>query len=77
MISAVDPDRIRAREIRSLVLADSPGQAMRSLAAGGTPIGVLIDRGRIASPVAAGADAVFAPIGEHARAPSNCKLGGP
>jgi hypothetical protein len=40
------------------VLMDADGEAMRAFGAGGTPMGVLAERGRIASHLAAGADAV-------------------
>ncbi len=59
VISSGDPDRVSEQEIRSTVLLDSESEAMSAFGAGGTPMGVLIDEGRIASPVAAGADAVF------------------
>jgi methylamine dehydrogenase accessory protein MauD len=62
VISSGDPGRIREQEIRSLVLMDPEGAAMSAFGAGGTPMGVLVQGGRIASPVAAGADAVFALI---------------
>ena len=74
VISSGDPDRIREQEIRSLVLVDSEGEAMRAFGAGGTPMGVLIEDGKIASPVAAGADAVFELIGDQARDPINGKV---
>lgn len=59
VISAGDPDTVRAQQLRSSVLLDSGSEAMRAFGANGTPMGVLIERGRIASPVAAGADAVL------------------
>jgi thiol-disulfide isomerase/thioredoxin/uncharacterized membrane protein YphA (DoxX/SURF4 family) len=62
VISSGDVDRVREQEIRSTVLLDTESEAPGAFGAGGTPMGVLIDEGRIASPVAAGADAVFALI---------------
>ena len=59
MISVGDADRVREEQIRSTVILDPHGEAMRAFQAGGTPTGVLIQHGRIASPVVAGADAVF------------------
>ena len=59
VISSGDPDRVREQELHSTVLLDSDSEAMSAFGAGGTPMGVLVDEGRIASPVAAGADAVF------------------
>ncbi len=55
-----DPDQTREQGIRSLVLLDSDSEAMSAFGAAGTPMGLLIDDGRIASPLAAGADAVLA-----------------
>ncbi len=61
VISAGDPDRVREQRLRSRVLLDPDGQAMRAFAARGTPMAVLVDdQGRIASPVLAGAPAVLA-----------------
>jgi hypothetical protein len=59
VITAGDPESVRDQQMRSTVLLDTDGAAMREFAAGGTPMGVLIGQGRIASHVAAGADAVF------------------
>ena len=59
VISVGDADRVREEQIRSTVILDPHGEAMRAFQAGGTPTGVLIQHGRIASPVVAGADAVF------------------
>jgi hypothetical protein len=59
VITAGDPDSVRDQQMRSTVLLDTDGAAMREFAAGGTPMGVLVGQGRIASHVAAGADAVF------------------
>jgi hypothetical protein len=60
VISAGDADRVREQQIRSPVLLHLEGAAMRAFGAGGTPMGVLVEDGRIASPVVAGADAVLA-----------------
>jgi len=59
VISAGEPDAVRPQQLGSLVLLDPEGTAMRAFDAHGTPMGLLIERGRIASRVAAGADAVF------------------
>jgi thiol-disulfide isomerase/thioredoxin len=59
VISAGDAQSVRQQQIRSRVLLDTDGKAMRAFAAGGTPMGVLVSEGRIASDVAAGADAVL------------------
>ena len=59
MISAGDPDSLREHELGSLVLLDPDSEALEAFGAGGTPMGVLIEHGRIASPLAAGADAVL------------------
>ena len=61
VISAGDPDRVGAQQIRSLVLLDPDGQARRAFGAGGTPMAVLVDdQGQVASAVLAGAAAVLA-----------------
>jgi peroxiredoxin/uncharacterized membrane protein YphA (DoxX/SURF4 family) len=59
LISLGDRDEVREHGLRSPVLMDSDGSAMRAFEANGTPMGVLVEHGRIASPVAAGAMAVF------------------
>jgi peroxiredoxin len=59
VISSGDPDHAREHDLSSLVLVDPEGQAMDAFEAQGTPMGVLIEHGRIASPVAVGADAVL------------------
>jgi thiol-disulfide isomerase/thioredoxin len=59
VISSGDTARVREQDLRSRVVFDAEGQAMRAFGAGGTPMGVLIEDGRIASPVVAGADAVL------------------
>jgi thiol-disulfide isomerase/thioredoxin/uncharacterized membrane protein YphA (DoxX/SURF4 family) len=70
VIATGDPERTRDQQLRSRVLIDTESQAGRAFNAGGTPMGVLIVDGRIASPVAAGADAVFQLIRDHAREPA-------
>jgi thiol-disulfide isomerase/thioredoxin/uncharacterized membrane protein YphA (DoxX/SURF4 family) len=62
VISTGEPALVRELALRSRVLLDPDGEAMNAFSAGGTPMGVQIDQGRIASPVAAGAEAVFALI---------------
>ncbi len=59
VISSGDPEQTRQQRIGSQVLIDPDGQAMNAFDAHGTPMGVLIDHGQIASPIAAGADAVL------------------
>jgi peroxiredoxin/uncharacterized membrane protein YphA (DoxX/SURF4 family) len=59
VISIGDRDEVREHGLRSPVLLDSDGSAMRAFEANGTPMGVLVERGKIASSVAAGAVAVF------------------
>ena len=59
VISAGDPDQTREHDLRSHVLVDPDGQAMDAFDVHGTPMAVLIEHGRIASPVAVGAGAVL------------------
>jgi peroxiredoxin len=59
VISSGERESIRAQNIGSTVLLDPAGDAMRAFEAGGTPTGLLVENGRIASPVAAGADAIL------------------
>jgi thiol-disulfide isomerase/thioredoxin len=59
VISSGEREAVRELQLRSRVLLDSDGEAMRAFSAGGTPMAVLIDKRRIATPVAAGAGAVF------------------
>jgi peroxiredoxin len=59
VMSAGDAGQVRELGLRSRVLLDPDAEAMSAFGAGGTPMGVLIEQGRIASPVAAGAGAVF------------------
>jgi peroxiredoxin len=59
VISTGDPERTREQQIHSRVGLDPEGQAMSAFDAHGTPMGVMIEHGLIASSVAAGADAVL------------------
>jgi hypothetical protein len=59
LISSGEPDQIRRDGLRPRVLLDPEAEAMRAFGAGGTPMGVVIENGRIASPVAAGGPAVL------------------
>lgn len=59
VISGGEPDQVRQDGLRSRVLLDPESTAMRAFGAGGTPMGVVIEDGRIASPVAAGGPAVL------------------
>lgn len=59
VLTSGDTERTRAQELRSRVLVDTDGHAAQAFRAHGTPMGVLIEDGRIASPVAAGADEVL------------------
>jgi uncharacterized membrane protein YphA (DoxX/SURF4 family)/peroxiredoxin len=70
LISSGDAHRAREQGIRSTVLIDPESEAMGAFGAGGTPMGVLIEEGKFASPIAAGADAVF----ELARSPAPDRL---
>jgi peroxiredoxin len=70
LIATGDPERTREQQFRSPVLIDSGSQAGRAFNAGGTPMGVFIQDGLIASPVAAGADAVFQLIRNHTHTPA-------
>lgn len=61
VISAGERERVREQQLRSRVVLDSDGRAMRAFGVGGTPMAVLIDaRGKVASTVVAGAPAVLA-----------------
>jgi peroxiredoxin/thiol-disulfide isomerase/thioredoxin len=60
VISTGDREVTREHELRSTVMLDPEGQAMNAFGAHGTPMGVLVENGRVASAVAAGADAVLA-----------------
>jgi hypothetical protein len=52
-------DEVASQHIPQRVLLDPAGTAMQAFQARGTPMGVLIEDGRIASPVAAGDGAVL------------------
>ncbi len=60
VISTGDREQTREHNLRSPVILDPEGQAMSAFGAHGTPMGVLVENGRVASAVAAGADAVLA-----------------
>ena len=59
VISSGEPDQVRQDGLRSRVLLDPESEAMRAFGAEGTPMGVVIQDGVIASPVAAGGPAVL------------------
>ena len=60
VVSSGDPDATKAEGFRSTVVLDKDLELGRVFGAGGTPMAVRIDaRGRVASHVAAGEDAVF------------------
>ena len=59
VISAGDAEQVREQAIRSTVLLDEDAQAMRAFEAHGTPMAILVDNGRIASDIHAGAGAVL------------------
>jgi peroxiredoxin len=59
VISTGDPEHTRQQDLSSRVLVDPEGQAMYAFGANGTPMGVMIEDGRIASPVVAGAEALI------------------
>lgn len=59
VISSGDREQTRAQAFRSRVLFDPESTAAQAFDAHGTPMGVLIEDGAIASHVAAGAQAVF------------------
>jgi peroxiredoxin len=70
LISTGTADENRAMGLRSLVVLDPGFQAGAAFGAGGTPMGILIDTtGRIASNLAAGAQAVLALANAPARSP--------
>lgn len=60
VISTGEREPTRADDLRCTVMLDPEGRAMDAFGAHGTPMGVLIENGRVASPVAAGADGVLA-----------------
>ena len=59
VISAGDAEDVREQAIRSTVLLDEQGRAMREFDAHGTPMAVLVENGRIASEIHAGAVAAL------------------
>jgi thiol-disulfide isomerase/thioredoxin len=60
IVSAGDPEEVRAEGFHSTVLLDPEWSALEAFRAGGTPTAVRIDAdGRIASQLGTGADAVF------------------
>jgi methylamine dehydrogenase accessory protein MauD len=63
LVSTGDVDRNRDEGLRSPLLLDSDGEAKRAFGTAGTPTAVLIEQGRIASPIARGADAVLDLLG--------------
>ncbi|MFN0153591.1 MAG: TlpA family protein disulfide reductase [Gaiella sp.] len=66
VVSSGDAESTRAEGFRSLVLLDEDFAAGSAFNANGTPMGVLVDAdGRVASPVAAGAEAVLALVNGH------------
>jgi len=68
VVSAGPPEANRAMQLRSLVLLDNEGIAMRAFGASGTPMAVLVDgQGRIASPIATGAGEVMALARGHSK----------
>jgi thiol-disulfide isomerase/thioredoxin len=72
IVSSGDEAGTRDEGFRSLVLLDEAFTAGAALEAHGTPMGVLVDaEGRIASPVAAGADAVFDLVGARRSVPAH------
>jgi peroxiredoxin len=60
VISTGERHQTREDDLRCPVMLDPEGLAMNAFGAHGTPMGVLIENGRVASPVAAGADGVLA-----------------
>jgi thiol-disulfide isomerase/thioredoxin len=72
VISSGDADGTRAEGFKSLVLLDEEFAGGTAFEANGTPMGLLLDaEGRIASSVAAGAEAVFDLIGARRSAPTH------
>lgn len=66
IVSSGDETSTRAEGFSSIVALDPDFSAGAAFGAGGTPMAVLLDReGRVASPLAAGAEAVFALAGGH------------
>jgi thiol-disulfide isomerase/thioredoxin len=66
VISSGDPDETQAEGFSSMVVLDRNYAVGEAFGAGGTPMGALLDAGgRMAAPLAAGEDAVFALAGER------------
>jgi thiol-disulfide isomerase/thioredoxin len=59
VIGTGSAERVRADGLRSRVVLDPRSEARTAFDASGTPMAVLVEDGRIASPVAAGAAAVL------------------
>jgi thiol-disulfide isomerase/thioredoxin len=76
VISSGDAERVRADGLRSPVVLDPGSEAMRAFGISGTPMGVLVEDGRIASPVAAGAAAVLELAGVGGEMPQIVHAGG-
>jgi len=76
VISRGEAEPVRAQALGSLVLLDPEGGVASMFRAGGTPMGVIVENGRISSAVAAGADAVMALAGASADARSDGELAG-
>jgi thiol-disulfide isomerase/thioredoxin/uncharacterized membrane protein YphA (DoxX/SURF4 family) len=68
VVSTGELAAVREQVIPTRVLHDPGGLAMRAFGAGGTPMGVLVEDGRVASRVVAGADAVLRLLAEAERA---------
>jgi hypothetical protein len=71
VVSTGEVADVREQVIPMRVLHDPAGLAMRAFGAGGTPMGVLVEDGRLSSPVVAGADAVLRLLAEAERAGTN------
>jgi peroxiredoxin/uncharacterized membrane protein YphA (DoxX/SURF4 family) len=59
LISAGEPEEVRAQGLRSPVLLDPDGRAAAAFGATGTPMAVLLSEDQVASPLAPGARTVF------------------
>ncbi len=70
MVSSGTEEQNRAMGLRAPIMSDSKTAASSAFGANGTPMAILLDmEGRVASRVAAGAQAVFALAGSsHAEA---------
>jgi thiol-disulfide isomerase/thioredoxin len=76
VISSGSAERVRADGLRSRVVLDPRSEAIEAFTASGTPMGVLVEDGRIASPVAAGAAAVLQLAGAVGGMPEVVHAGG-